>query len=134
MLTPDNFRFISPPAIGPAKGYTHVVEVTGGRTIYISGQVADDQNGNLVGLNDFRAQAIQVFENLNAALASVGATFANVVKINNYLLDLNQLPVYREIRNNYINLQNPPASTALEVSRLAKSEYLLEVEVIANLK
>ncbi len=124
-------RFSNPPAIAKPRGYSHVVEVLAGRTVYIAGQVAQDKDGNLVGKGDFRAQCVQVFENLKAALASVGADFTHVVKLNNYLTDMAHLAVLREVRNQYFNTQQPPASTAVQVVRLARDEWLLEIEAIA---
>src|SRR5262245_49289188 len=73
-----NVRFINR---APA-GYSHVVEVRGGRTLYIAGQIAVDKDGNLVGRGDFRAQVKQVFENLKARLEEAGASFKDVVKLN----------------------------------------------------
>lgn len=130
---PTNIRFINPPTLPTPPGYTHVVEVTGGRTVFIAGQIALDQSGKIVGENDFRAQAQQVFENLQAALAAVGADFTNVVKLNMYVLDISQLPTLREVRDRYINTQNPPASTLVEVRKLARPEFLLEIEAVAHL-
>ena len=73
-------RYLNPETLSVPPGYTHVVEVRGGRTVYISGQVPLDKAGNLVGVGDFAAQTTQVFENLRLALASVGATFDRFVK------------------------------------------------------
>ncbi|HEY8461657.1 MAG TPA: RidA family protein [Blastocatellia bacterium] len=112
-------------------GYSHVVEAKGGRTLYIAGQVAVDNEGNLVGRGDFRAQVKQVFENLKSRLEEAGASFKDVVKLNYYLTDASDLQALRDTRNSYINLENPPASTLVVVKRLAREEYLLEIEAIA---
>lgn len=133
MTHPDHMQFLNPEALAPAPGYTHVVKVTGGQTIYISGQIAFDAAGNLVGKNDFRAQALQVFENIKTALAAVGADFSHVVKFTIFMLDRKQLPHLREVRNLYINTQNPPASSLIEVRSLAQEDLLIEIEVIASL-
>jgi Endoribonuclease L-PSP len=77
---PTNIRFINPSTLATPPGYTHVVEITQGRTLFIAAQVALDQSGKIVGQHDFRAQTQQVFENLKAALAAVGADFTCVVK------------------------------------------------------
>ena len=124
-------RFVNPEAIHRPTGYTHVVEVTAGRPVYVSGQVALDPSGAVVGEGDLRAQAVQVFENLRVALAAVGAGFDHVVKLNLYLLDAAQLPVVREVRDQYVNTRQPPASTAVEVTRLALDGLLVEVEAVA---
>ncbi len=125
-----NVRYTNPPALSKPTGYTHVVEVLRGRTVYIAGQVAFDPSGKLVGAGDFRAQTRQVMENVKAALASVGATFANVVKITTFLTDLSQIQVLREIRSEYFG-PNPPASTLVQITQLALPELMIEVEAIA---
>lgn len=130
---PKSIRFINPPTLSTPPGYTHVVEIAHGRTAFISGQIALDQSGNVVGSNDFRTQAQQVFENLKAALGTVGADFTQVVKLNMYVVDMAQLPILREVRDHYINTEHPPASTLVEVRRLAREEFLLEIEAIAHL-
>jgi enamine deaminase RidA (YjgF/YER057c/UK114 family) len=112
-------------------GYTHVVEVTAGRPVYIAGQVALDRSGVVVGPGDIPVQARQVFDNLQTALHAVGATFEQVVKLNYYLVDATQLPVVREVRDEYVNTQQPPASTAVEVRRLVRDDLLIEVEAVA---
>ena len=124
-------RLGNPPNLAKPRGYSHVAEVLAGRTIYISGQVAQDQDGNLVGKGDFRAQCVQVFENLKAALAFAGADFSHVVKVNNYLTDMAQITVLREVRDQYFNTQQPPTSTAVQVSRLVNPDWLLEIEAVA---
>src|SRR3712207_234417 len=113
-----NISFLNPETIHTPRGYTHIVEATGGRTVYISGQVALDPQGQLVGVGDFRAQAQQVFQNLQSALQAVGGDFGNVVKFTIFVLDMTQLPILREVRDQYVNTQNPPASTAVEVRQL----------------
>ena len=129
--TPATARFVNPQGVHRPTGYTHVVEVTAGRPVYIAGQVALDRAGDLVGPGDVRAQARQVFENLAAALRSVGTGFEQVVKLNLYLVDATQLPAVREVRDRYVDTARPPASTAVEVSRLALEGLLLEVEAVA---
>jgi reactive intermediate/imine deaminase len=133
MASDESVQFINPPTLAKAPGYTQVVIAPTGRTIHISGQVALDATGAIVGVGDFRAQAQQVFENLKAALAAGGASFADVVKITIFVLDMANLPVLREVRDAYVNTERPPASTAVQVSRLARAEFLLEVEAVAVL-
>jgi enamine deaminase RidA (YjgF/YER057c/UK114 family) len=124
-------QYINPPALFTPPGFSHVVEVTGGRTIYIAGQVAFDSSFQLVGQGDFRAQAEQIFENMKTALDSVGADFNQLVRINIYLVDMTKLPIFMEVRDRYVNTQHPPASTAIEVRKLAREGLLLEVDGIA---
>lgn len=131
MTPPEHIQFLNPPTLAATPGYSQVVMVAGGRTIYLAGQVALDSSRNLVGVGDFRAQAQQVFENIKAALAAAGADFSHVVKWNFYLLNRANLPVLREVRDLYV--QTPPASTAVIVSGLAQEEFLLEIEAVASL-
>jgi enamine deaminase RidA (YjgF/YER057c/UK114 family) len=126
-------NFINPEGMHRPTGYTHVVEVTAGRPVYISGQVALDGAGELVGPGDVAAQARQVFENLQAALGSVGAGFEQVVKLTFYLVDATQMPAVREVRDRYVDTARPPASTAVEVRRLVRDDLLVEVEAVAIL-
>src|SRR4051812_20199526 len=128
----SHLKFSNPDGIGKPAGYTHVVEMTGpGRTIYIAGQLGYDATGKRMGEpGDFTAQATQVFENLKTALTSVGAGFEHVVKLNNFLTSISHLPAFRDVRNKYIT-GTPPASTALEISKLARPDALLEVEAVA---
>jgi len=131
----SNVRYLNPQALFTPPGYSHVVEVTGpGRTVYIAGQIGIDRNFKIVGApGDARAQIVQSFENLKAALAEVGATFGDVVKITNYLIDIAYLKDFREIRDTYINTAAPPASTLLVVAGLAIDGLLFEIDAVAVL-
>ena len=121
----------NPPTLSKPTGYMHVVEVTGpGKTIYIAGQIALDKDGNVVGAGNMKAQAEQVFKNLQAALDAAGAKFSDVVKMNTYVTDMEQAPAVREVRARYFG-DTTPASTLVQVVRLARPELLLEIEVIA---
>ena len=126
-------RFINPNSLHSTRGYSHIVETTGpGRTIYLAGQLGRTVDGQFAGApGDFRAQAAQCFENIKTALAEVGATFEHVVKLNTYFVDIGQIPIYLDVRNRYVNTAAPPASTALQISKLAHEGGLLEVEAIA---
>jgi enamine deaminase RidA (YjgF/YER057c/UK114 family) len=121
----------NPPTLSRPTGYTHVVEVSGAvRTIYLAGQVALDRAGNVVGVNDMKTQADQVFKNLEAALAAAGARFGDVVKVNIYTTDISQAQAIRDARQRYIG-EAPPASTLVQVVHLARPEFMLEIEAIA---
>jgi enamine deaminase RidA (YjgF/YER057c/UK114 family) len=123
-------RFQNPPGIHTPRGYTHVVEATTpGRTIYVSGQIGITRDGKIAG--DFRAQAVQSLENLKAALAAAGAGLEHVVKITNYFVDMSHLAVFREVRDGYFDTKAPPASTAVQIVKLAMPELLFEIEAIA---
>src|SRR5271170_8434342 len=83
---------------------------------------------------DFHSQTIQLFENMKSALAEAGASFENVIKFNVYVTDAaSQLAPYREIRDRYVSVSTPPASTLIQVPRLALDGLLVEVEAIAFL-
>lgn len=113
-------------------GFSHIVEVRGGhRTLYLSGQVPLDQEGKLIGPDDFAAQAEQVFANLQARLKEAGAKFSDVVKLNYYLTDATNIQTLRDVRDRYVNPQQPPASTLVVVRQLFREEFLIEVEAIA---
>ena len=128
----SELRFINPPGLAKPSGYTQVVEATvPARLVYIAGQLGLDSDGKLS--SDFRLQAVQTFENLKAALAAVGAQFQHVVKFNNYLLDTKYLPVFRQVRDSYLQDRNRPASTTIAISGLAREGALLEIEAVAVL-
>lgn len=107
---------------------SHVVSASG-RIVAVSGQVALDQEGRLVGEGDFEAQATQVFENLELALEAGGATFADVIRLNSYLSDITNLGRLRDVRVRYLG-EPFPAATAVE-ARLAMPELLIEIEALA---
>lgn len=131
----DSVRFRNPPSLPPSHGYSQVAAVPpGARLLFIAGQVALDSTGALVGPGDAAAQAGQVFENLRRALASEGATFADVVKLTYYVRDVAQLPAIRAMRDRYVNRAAPPTSTLVEVRRLFRDDVLLEVEAVAAVR
>ena len=124
-------KFVNPPELSSPPGYSHVAEVRGGRLVYISGQVALDAQGKLVGKGDLEAQADQVFRNLGLALASVGCTVRNVVKFTVFMRDAKDLAAYRRARDRFMGEGPRPASTLVEVSKLASEDFLIEVEAVA---
>ena len=120
---------IQPDGLSRPPTYSHVVKA--GNTIYIAGQVAQDERGQLVGPGDIVAQANQVFENLAKALAAGGAGFGNVVKTTIYVTDPRYREALRDVRSKYLGSAPPPASTLVVVAGLAQPEFLLEVEAVA---
>jgi reactive intermediate/imine deaminase len=121
----------NPPALAAPTGYTHIVEVTGpAKTIYISGMIAFDKDGKVVGAGDMKAQAEQVFKNLETALTAAGAKFSDVVKMNSYITDMSKAQAVRDVRATYFN-DATPASTFVEVKGLVRPDLLLEIEVVA---
>jgi enamine deaminase RidA (YjgF/YER057c/UK114 family) len=126
-------QFVNPPELAQSARYSHVAEVQGGRVVYISGQVAYDKSGNLVGKGDFHAQTVQVYENLKACLKAAGADFSNIVKTTTFIVNMDgNIRTFREVRDKYFKgLPQPPASTAVGTTGLVDPELLLEVEAIA---
>jgi enamine deaminase RidA (YjgF/YER057c/UK114 family) len=121
---------IAPPGVAPGNGYTHVVAGTG-RLVAISGQIAFDETGQLVGRDDAEAQARQVFENLRRCLTAAGATFDNVIKLTYFVTDTAWLPAIRRVRDTFVDVAQPPASTAVQVASLFRPELLMEIEALA---
>ena len=130
---PDNIRFSNPDAIAKPPGYSHVVEVVGpGRLVYFAGQLGMDRSGKM-GANA-REQMELAFQNLKAALVSVGAGFEHLVKINNYIVNIGaNIAQFREVRDKYVNTSAPPASTTIGVPELARPGALFEIEAVAIL-
>ena len=132
--TAATIKRINPPALGTPPGYSQVVDVRAGRVIFIAGQTALDRDGNLVGKEDFAAQATQVFCNLSAALDSVGCTVSNLVKLTVFVRDMENLSAYREARNQFLASVTPPAApavTLVEVAKLYGPDFLIEIEAVA---
>jgi len=136
MSVQKNFELLIPNTMPKSVGYSQVATVTGGTLVFVSGQVALDKSGNVVGKDDFRTQVQQVFENLKAAIEAAGGTFDEVIKLNSYLVDLSpsHLAEFREVRDKYVNVKDPPASTAVQVQRLFRPEFLVEIEAVAVVK
>ena len=120
----------APEGVAPGVGYTHVVMGTG-RFVAISGQVALDEHGDVVGPGDAAAQARQVFANLDRALAAAGASFTDVIKLSFYLTDISRIAVVRPVRDEYVDTARPPASTAVQVGALFMPGLEIEVEAWA---
>ncbi|WP_441251747.1 RidA family protein [Kitasatospora sp. McL0602] len=117
----------------PANGYSHAVAFTGA-TVAVSGQLPLDADGKVVGEGDAEAQTRQVFQNLERALAAAGAGFADVVKLSIYLTDLADLPAFRRVRDEFIDVQLPPASSAVQVAGLVIPGCRIEVDALAVLR
>lgn len=133
-MTAASFQLSSPKTLHTPNGYSHVADVRSGRIIYTAGQIAYDPAGTLIGKDDFRAQLLQVFTNLKAAVESAGGTFRDVIKLNYFCCDRvtqSDLPIVREIRDQFVNTQVPPISTFVFVSRLVRPDWLIEVEAVA---
>ena len=125
-------RYVNPPGLAVNPRFTQLVEINGGRTILISGQVAYDKEGKVVGKGDIRAQTKQVFENLKTALDAVGATLNDVVKLNTFMVNIPEnLEGHRDVRGQFLaKNDHPPASTTVGVAALVNPDLLLEVEAV----
>lgn len=128
-----NVQRINPPALSKPTGYSHVVVVRGGNTIYVSGQVPITVDGKLVGAGNMEAQTRQVFENLRAALRSANADLKDLVKITIFATDASQLDAIRKVRNQYLP-GDFPASSFIEVKALFRPDVMIEIEGIAVTK
>jgi enamine deaminase RidA (YjgF/YER057c/UK114 family) len=118
----------------PTAGYSQIAEVKSGKLVYIAGQVPFDQAGQLVGKDNFLAQAEQVFKNLEAAVVAAGGTFDDVVKLNYFCVegvDPSLIPGILAIRDRFVNTKTPPISTFVVVKRLVRPEWLIEIEAVA---
>src|SRR4051794_29126541 len=125
---------LKPAGMNQPTAYCQVVVVSGGKTVYIAGQTPVDATGAIVGVGDFRAQVTQVYENLKMALASAGATFADVVRVTQYIPNwdpaVHRAPM-SEVRQAYMPADSLPTSVLLGVQSLANPDYLIEIDAIA---
>lgn len=131
-----SISFSNPETLARPPGYSYVVQATGPmRIIYFAGQLGLDIENKFVGApGDFRAQCVQAFENMTLALKAANAAWSDVVKINNFLVDIeSNMAAFREVRDRYLNTKAPPASTTIGVPALARPGGLFEIEAIAVL-
>ncbi len=134
---PD-IKFQNPDALGKPLGqYSHMSRVKAAEYLFIAGQVAVDKAGNVVGADDFDAQCVQTFANIEAALKSQGAGWANVVEFTTYLVHSQDIPKFmsfrlREFPGMFANGAYPP-NTLLMIDRLVGEAFLIEVKVVAAL-
>jgi enamine deaminase RidA (YjgF/YER057c/UK114 family) len=134
---PD-ISIVNPTTMGaPLSLYGQIARVRASEFVFISGQLATDLNGQVIGANDFDAQMKQVFSNIEAALQSVGATFANVVQFTTYLVHSQDVANFRRVREQLFPTIFPthryPPNTLLVVDRLVQEVFLIEIETIAAL-
>lgn len=128
-------EYLNPSSLCPTFGWSHAAVSRGTRTIYISGQVAVDDKGQVVGVGDLQQQTEQAFRNVQLALEAAGATFADVVKTSLFVVGLKpeHVPIIRKVRARYVSPETPPTSTLVGVSALVGPEWLIEIEAIAVL-
>lgn len=118
----------NPEGMTQPTSYTHMVK--SGNLMFLAGQVALDGDGNVVGEGDMVAQVRQVLENMKTVLASEGADFSNVVKTNIFTTDIERFRAASDVRQEYFG-DHPPASTLVQIERLARPVFLVEIEAIA---
>jgi enamine deaminase RidA (YjgF/YER057c/UK114 family) len=130
MTSPE---FLIPKTLMPPVGYSHIAKTNGLPLAFISGQVSCDATGALVGEGNFRAQVEQTFANLKIAIETAGGSMSSVIKFNYYCVDSvdpkEQIALVH-VRDKYVNVSNPPASTFLVVRRLARPGWLIEIEAV----
>lgn len=126
-------QFINPEGVPKIPFYSQAVAVTGGKTIYISGQVSVNAKNETVGKGDLHEQVRQAFENLKTVLTASSATFDDVVKVTCFVKDLKSehLLFIRELLVEYLPKDNPPALTGIGVTSLASEDFLVEIEAVA---
>jgi enamine deaminase RidA (YjgF/YER057c/UK114 family) len=127
--TPLNPATVVPP---PGGWFSHAakVELTGASLMFVSGQVALDDEGNLVGEGDMSTQTEQVFATLQRILADQGATFDDVVNIRTFVTDMSRISDYGAVRARYLT-GSPPTSTTVQVTRLVNPGALVEIDIVA---
>jgi enamine deaminase RidA (YjgF/YER057c/UK114 family) len=127
-------QYLKPEGLSQPAAYTQVITVTGGRLVFIAGQTPVDADGNIVGIGDFEAQTRQVFENLKRAVEAAGGTWANIIKVVQYIPNWDpekHRPALTAARAAYMVPDSLPVSTLLGIQSLARPEYLIEIDAIA---
>jgi enamine deaminase RidA (YjgF/YER057c/UK114 family) len=132
-MNAQNIQHIHPSGVAKSPAYTHVVKAKAGTVVWISGQVAQNEKGEVVGKGDLKAQLNQVWTNLNLALTAAGASFRDVVKLNTYVVNYkpSMRDDLREARSRFMGPGEPPASTLVGVQSLASDDFLVEIEATA---
>ena len=124
------FSTITTPEAKPVAHYKIATRQEGGQLLYISGQVARDTDGNVVGKGDMRTQARQVFQNLRQVLQAAGGDFKDLMKITTYITNIEDFPALAEVRSSVFQGELP-ASTLIVVKSLFNPDFLIEVEGVA---
>jgi 2-iminobutanoate/2-iminopropanoate deaminase len=124
------FSTITTPEARPVANYKMATRQEGGQLLYVSGQVARDTDGNVVGKGDMRTQARQVFQNLRQVLQAAGGDLKDLMKMTTYITNIENFPALAEIRNEVFQGELP-ASTLIVVKSLFNPDFLIEVEGVA---
>jgi 2-iminobutanoate/2-iminopropanoate deaminase len=110
--------------------YSHVVSVEPTRLVFVSGQLARDKAGQIVGPGNMRVQLRQTLENIKAALEAAGASLKDLVRTNTYVTDIEEYFKHVDVRMEYYS-HAMPTSTTVEVRRLSQPELMVEIDAIA---
>lgn len=123
-------RLYNPAGVAAPKGYSHVAVINLGtcKMLILSGQVAFDQQGNFVGNHNLAKQTEQVFKNIKAIAEDAGGSMNDVVKLTYFITDASQIQIIRNVRDQFINTKQPPASSLVQVAKLFRDDALIEVE------
>jgi 2-iminobutanoate/2-iminopropanoate deaminase len=124
------FSTIAAPEAKPVANYKMATRLEGGRLLYVSGQVAWDTNGNIIGKGDARAQARQTFENLRGVLRAAGGDLSSLMKVTTYITKIEDFPAVAQARSEVFQGELP-ASTLIVVKSLFHPDFLIEVEGVA---
>lgn len=111
--------------------FSNGVKVTGGELLFVSGQLAKDANSELVGKGDIKAQTRQVLENIKVVLDQAGATFSDIVRVTVFIKDMSQFRDIHDVRLQYFDENNLPASTMVEVTGFVDDDALIEIDAVA---
>jgi len=129
----SNVQLINPATVAAPTGYSHaaVIDLGNCKMVILSGQVALDQKGNLIGKDNIEKQTEQVFRNIKSILEAAGGDMNNLVKLSYFMTDGSPIQTIRTIRDKFINTKVPPASTLVQVTKLFRDDVLIEIEATA---
>ena len=129
----SNVQFINPETVSTPRGYSHaaIIDLGNCKMVIMSGQVALDAKGNLVGANDIAKQTEQVFRNIKSVVEAAGGKLDHVVKLGYFTTDVSRIADIRSIRDQFITSKTKPASTLVQVNKLFREDILIEIEATA---
>ncbi len=128
----QHIELTTPPTLPAPNGYSHVASIApGSRLVWISGQVPLDGAGTAPPADDWEAQTRQVMRNVGTALEAGGATWEDVFKLTIFAVDLSALATIRSVRDEFVNLEQPPTSSLVQVAGLVRPDFLIEIEAVA---
>ena len=131
--TAANVQFINPETVSTPRGYSHaaIIDLANCKMVIMSGQVALDAKGNLVGANDIAKQTEQVFRNIKSIVEAAGGKIDHLVKLGYFTTDISHINDIRAIRDQFITTTTKPASTLVQVNKLFREDVLIEIEATA---